>query len=61
MKIFVNEEAVKTIQGMLDVSLRSGGLQNLNAVNTVINVLRVLSEEEIKKIEKGLNNATDKK
>ena len=39
MKIIVDTEGKQAISGLIDVALKAAGLQNLNAVNAVLNSL----------------------
>lgn len=47
MKFELNENDVIVIRQMVDISLKAGGLQNLNAATRILTILqRPLPEEE---------------
>ena len=46
MKILVDNEAKNIITQMADITLKAGGVQNLQAVNTVLSVMAIIPEAE---------------
>ena len=56
MKYEISESDLKLIQGLLDVALRAGGLQNKPAVDRLVYVFANPIQEEKK--EKNVNSKT---
>lgn len=46
MIIMANAEGQKAIQGLCDVALKVGGLQNLQAVTQILRAVKPLSQSE---------------
>lgn len=49
MKFELSQEDVVMIRQMADISLKAGGLQNLNGVNKILNILQRPLPEKISK------------
>lgn len=46
MKIIVDEQGKQMLQQMCDVALKAGGLQNMQAVLSVLNSIKLEEEED---------------
>ena len=47
--IKANEEGMKAIEQMVDITLKTGGIQNLTAVNQILSKCELLEEEKEEK------------
>ncbi|HCY86657.1 MAG TPA: hypothetical protein DHV36_16110 [Desulfobacteraceae bacterium] len=47
MKIVADKEAIQTIHSLCDIALKFGGIQNLNAVNTVLPAITEMPSEGV--------------
>lgn len=48
MKIKVDKRGQEAIQQLCDIALKSGGIQNLNGINTILVSMELLSEKDEK-------------
>lgn len=48
MKIKVDKKGQEAIQQLCDIALKSGGIQNLNGINTILVSMELLPEKDKK-------------